>query len=617
MMVRKKNTTGNLECDEELFFNKLVGQLLKIDISCYDRVIKNVCDVIVDNMPGIIFCSYLTYSAEKEVISYKEIKAGSYGEKSCDRSCLIELIEDVISFEADKSIAGKLINSEEKVLKIEDVMKHDSFRSIRLGEALKLRRALFLKIKNLGTGLISGIVVIYPQDKSPVYEMDYDRCNIFVSLLENIVTNASRVRMHKYLDKILEVAVWVNKNINIFFDKIRDLIVDGISASACSIFVVDPFNDLIRLKTTTGVKPGPKSQYVNGGDWALENVYYRIGEGFTGKVVENNEIEIVNDFNLKQSKWIEKKQTKNSLFMPIKSVDGKKAIGVIRCSTKPNKLLYSQVESFNYEDIKIVNYVSKLISVFLELHFYQRSQKLMISRVPHELTSSLRSIYNACEVLEVNDPKKDGYKDVFNQKIDSIKGEAELSMMTVYGLSLFEIDINEYEFVLSNISEDVIKRIGDMVESISKKEKRVCVTYEPFVEIPNLYIDQKKIVLVFYNLLRNAVKYTLDPERGCGKCGILITNGRDEKRKSYTVSVSNFGIGISESKKEDIFLPGIRSIEAMRINPVGKGLGLALAKNIMRVHGGDIEVTNLKDPTVFTLYFPYKLASQTPKGGKK
>ena len=43
-------------CNEECYFNELIGRLLEIDLCCYDKVIKNICDAIVNNMPGIIFC---------------------------------------------------------------------------------------------------------------------------------------------------------------------------------------------------------------------------------------------------------------------------------------------------------------------------------------------------------------------------------------------------------------------------------------------------------------------------------------------------------------------------------------------------------------------------------
>jgi signal transduction histidine kinase len=77
----------------------------------------------------------------------------------------------------------------------------------------------------------------------------------------------------------------------------------------------------------------------------------------------------------------------------------------------------------------------------------------------------------------------------------------------------------------------------------------------------------------------------------------------------FQVAVKNYGIGVEEDEAEHVFRPNYRSPAAIR-RKVGNGLGLTISRAAMRRHGGDLQLSRLKDPTILTMCFPKQLRYQ-------
>jgi len=85
-----------------------------------------------------------------------------------------------------------------------------------------------------------------------------------------------------------------------------------------------------------------------------------------------------------------------------------------------------------------------------------------------------------------------------------------------------------------------------------------------------------------YNLLSNAVKFT--PEGG------KIVIGAGEKPHEIEIHVSDTGLGIKEKDLERIFNPFEQVDSSFSRERGGTGLGLALAKKLVELHGGRVRV---------------------------
>ena len=107
------------------------------------------------------------------------------------------------------------------------------------------------------------------------------------------------------------------------------------------------------------------------------------------------------------------------------------------------------------------------------------------------------------------------------------------------------------------------------------------------------------IYRLVYNLVENAIKYN--------HSGGQVTVTADRKEKHVYLSVEDTGAGIPEELKERVFEPFFRVDKSRSRELGGVGLGLALVREIVRVHDGSIAVrSNPSGGTVFDVILPMR-----------
>jgi signal transduction histidine kinase len=112
--------------------------------------------------------------------------------------------------------------------------------------------------------------------------------------------------------------------------------------------------------------------------------------------------------------------------------------------------------------------------------------------------------------------------------------------------------------------------------------------------------DPVRLEQVVTNLLSNAVRYS--PVDGVVTIGVRADGDR------ALLSVRDAGIGIPEAQREMLFTPFFRGSNAQRSHAGGLGLGLHIAQEIVRRHGGSIRVDSREnDGTTFTVELPLDL----------
>jgi signal transduction histidine kinase/putative methionine-R-sulfoxide reductase with GAF domain len=117
-----------------------------------------------------------------------------------------------------------------------------------------------------------------------------------------------------------------------------------------------------------------------------------------------------------------------------------------------------------------------------------------------------------------------------------------------------------------------------------------------------IYVDKAKLNQVVYNLLINSIKYAeSDPNK------FRIEIEVDETKNDFIIKFKDQGIGIRKGLEEKIFDDGFRAPEAIGKNVTGSGLGLTIARKIMRKLGGDLKLANISKPTEFHMILPKSL----------
>lgn len=162
-------------------------------------------------------------------------------------------------------------------------------------------------------------------------------------------------------------------------------------------------------------------------------------------------------------------------------------------------------------------------------------------------------------------------------------------------LEFRKLENNKLELNLSEV--DLGSLVADWSEAFEGLASRKNMSYEVDVEKsgqPSLAIDVNKMESVFYNILSNAFKYTPDG----GRIRVEYRQTPD----SAIITVEDNGKGISA---EDLPMLFDRFFQTERVHSDGSGIGLALAKSFVEMHGGNIAV--LTEPgrgSKFTVSIP-------------
>ena len=136
----------------------------------------------------------------------------------------------------------------------------------------------------------------------------------------------------------------------------------------------------------------------------------------------------------------------------------------------------------------------------------------------------------------------------------------------------------------------------------------------------NINIDERRIKQVLINLLTNAVKFT--PNEGTINLIVAIGSGdtwqgeatipqqlRDKNSPTILFQVVDTGIGIAANDLQMLFQPFVQVDSALNRQYEGTGLGLALVKQIVELHGGQVMVeSEVGKGSCFTVALPYEVS---------
>ncbi len=143
---------------------------------------------------------------------------------------------------------------------------------------------------------------------------------------------------------------------------------------------------------------------------------------------------------------------------------------------------------------------------------------------------------------------------------------------------------------------DVVRSVWRRVERLAA-DKRIRLEFEPGEDVPVIYIDNRRITQVLMSLLHNAIKFT--GERGS------ITVRTRLSEEGVLVQVEDTGTGIAPDQLPKIF-DAFKQLDGSSTRKWGGlGIGLAMAKHIVELHGGRIWVESDEERgSVFTFVLP-------------
>ena len=215
------------------------------------------------------------------------------------------------------------------------------------------------------------------------------------------------------------------------------------------------------------------------------------------------------------------------------------------------------------------------------LQAMQQANQRLLQDVSHELRSPLARLTVALEIA-----RKKGAPNV-ESELDRIELESErLGALVDDVLGL----LRESSETVPKVDEefDLNVLLNDLVDVVNYEvpEGKPGITWKPVAPFP-FQGDRELLWRAMENLLRNALRHT-DPDTG-----VILSLERE--RKQVHLSVRDFGPGLPEGELEKIFEPFYRVQESRDRGSGGHGLGLSIAANAVRRHGGRIAARNAND----------------------
>ena len=193
-----------------------------------------------------------------------------------------------------------------------------------------------------------------------------------------------------------------------------------------------------------------------------------------------------------------------------------------------------------------------------------------------------------------------------------VNNAQRLSTLVNQLLEFHKADSGQFELAagqadISQVFESICQRFITLAEMRQIKFESSC-----FLEINEVWFDEKVLDSIISNLLSNAFKYT---QAG----GLVSVELRSKPDNPYLldITVADTGKGITEKDQKRIF-ERFYQADNDAVHESGSGIGLALTKSLVELHGGTIKVTSEKEKgSVFSLLINVSDAIQTVDAKKQ
>lgn len=215
----------------------------------------------------------------------------------------------------------------------------------------------------------------------------------------------------------------------------------------------------------------------------------------------------------------------------------------------------------------------------------ERMRDQFIDAATHELRTPLSNIkayaetLATCEAIEVEQQKE--FCNIINSEVTRLARFVD-DLLSISSMESGSLTIERQ-------NTDAARMFGEVVAKVQPLMKQKDIDFD--VKLPEkmneLNLDKDKVVAVLVNLLGNAAKYT--PRGGSVAMRVHLD------ASLLQVTVQDTGVGIAEDEVPKVFDKFFRSADLRVQAESGTGLGLSLAREVVRMHGGDITVESKPD----------------------
>jgi signal transduction histidine kinase len=524
----------------------------------------------------------------------------------------LEALHRLYPVRPTRALAAARAILERAVVHIPDVELEPEFQQRAVAHAVGWRSALIVPMMREGAPI--GVITVGRAGRGPFLDSEIELLKTFADQAVIAVENArlftelqARTReLTQSVEKLTalgELSQAVSSTLDV--ETVLDTIVSRASqlagADGCSIFEYDEGTQQFELRATHN----DDTPFVE----ALRAVRLRKGEGLMGRAAEMREPVQIPDITQPGAYQSSVRDTlirfgyHALLSVPLLRED--EIIGSLSFNRKaPGEFAPEVVhvlKTFATQSalaIQNARLFREIADKSRQLEAASRHKSEFLANMSHELRTPLNAIIGFSEVLaekmfgEVNAKQAEYLQDILES------GRHLLSLINDI-LDLSKIEAGHMELEAADFH--LPSAIDNALTLVRERATRRGITLGSTIDerLGMVRGDERKVKQILLNLLSNALKFT--PEGG------RIDVGAGRHDKVAEVSVADTGIGIAPADQEAVF-EEFRQVGAAERKAEGTGLGLALCRKFVELHGGKIWVQS--EPgrgSTFTFTLPMRV----------
>jgi len=238
-----------------------------------------------------------------------------------------------------------------------------------------------------------------------------------------------------------------------------------------------------------------------------------------------------------------------------------------------------------------------LYRLVLKQSFLVQQQQDFVSSVSHELKTPLTSIRMYGEILKqgwVSEEKKMEYYDYIYSESERLS-RLIANVLQIAGMNRHALELKQEFTTTSELASLIRSKVDSQIEQSGFQLKLVV---DAKVENKSILVDKDAFIQIIINLVDNAIKYA-------GKADLkrIDIRFRSASVNSVSISVRDYGPGISNKHLKRVFDLFYRSGEEMTREVKGTGIGLALVKELATAMSAKIGVKNRQPGCEFVIIF--------------
>lgn len=273
------------------------------------------------------------------------------------------------------------------------------------------------------------------------------------------------------------------------------------------------------------------------------------------------------------------------------------------------EIIINSIEKIPNASAKIPAFPKELKNVEIEVkdiqHTIYRNEQIakeaeqrkndLVVYLAHDLKTPLTSIIGYLSLLDESPELPEESREKFTSITLDKAYRLEQLINEFFDITRFNLQNIELDKNHINLSVMLSQIVDEFYPLFDEKGLSIETNIESEISI---VADADKLARVFDNIIRNAISYSYSDT-----C-LYLTASTNETQDGVIIKLRNTGDEIPEEKLNRIFEKFFRLDSARSTRKGGAGLGLAIAKQIVELHGGSIGAISCEEYTEFIIEFP-------------